>query len=757
MGWAVALKGAKGVLTAIEIIDGVADAATLGDEIAKAAMGDDYDPGFRDKCQEVADAGKRVDALVAKLKAKQDDASNLEAAIKQLNLSLSLYDDKNELVVDLIDKVGAFSETMSQTPTALTWIEGPAARMSKHQNHDELVKSIVAVERYATQLKFSPVNTALLSTTLSIKALVFSYKIRQRRKSRVEAGPVDGTELRPIPNRERRNAFSGMEILPKKDQKALKRLRRKTKLATTVDVVSKVGSAVSLGYTIVNIVNRVSNRNQAIAAFDKQLEEYRRAEKAYNYCLNGFKAYPDSSVTSAARELNKLRDEAALLDSNANSITVATKKFEEAETKLWNALKDNQAFKSAKKYFTEITVDKWDQADDIGFAYGVEGLIDQYNALGEEKISAIRSIFDDMTTTLSGEKDRQDPVDKLVEKYVIDTAVLNKLKADKEAFEKYAQIARDVALKSQERKDDGFEPIQKNFDTSLQTLLSKVIADASTKLREIRFASQLFVTAKRILNDAKKEEGKTQARVKIASEQDANIRKFVKQSLESQGKPANEAAVTQYMQDNGLGSSVETFSFDNYVNDSAVELAKQEWVASDLNTEPTPRFPDEDSALVCLKLMLVDLRNSGTAHITNKYVWMPKEHALPVVFDCTFVCNDEKSAFIPCFSKEQETWSGDNTECLSWFMSTNRSDFTFRTNLFGDTPNVVRHTPGFNAEVGKVYTMKCEIERETATYWINGKKYATATYGEKAVPDVGYVGFAVYGKTDVKVDNILIN
>ena len=89
-------------------------------------------------------------------------------------------------------------------------------------------------------------------------------------------------------------------------------------------------------------------------------------------------------------------------------------------------------------------------------------------------------------------------------------------------------------------------------------------------------------------------------------------------------------------------------------------------------------------------------------------------------------------------------------------MSPHRSDFTFRTQLFRNFPNVVRHRPGLKAVVDQKYAVKCQIREDTATYFIGDERYATATYPPGTVPSSGYVGFAVYMLEDIQVENLSV-
>ena len=88
---------------------------------------------------------------------------------------------------------------------------------------------------------------------------------------------------------------------------------------------------------------------------------------------------------------------------------------------------------------------------------------------------------------------------------------------------------------------------------------------------------------------------------------------------------------------------------------------------------------------------------------------------------------------------------------MSWYIGTNRHDFTFRTDLFGGFPEIKRPIEGFNAEVGKRYELTAEIHPERAQYSVNGTVYATATYEKGKVPLDGTFGFAIYNGEEHKV------
>ena len=103
-------------------------------------------------------------------------------------------------------------------------------------------------------------------------------------------------------------------------------------------------------------------------------------------------------------------------------------------------------------------------------------------------------------------------------------------------------------------------------------------------------------------------------------------------------------------------------------------------------------------------------------------------------------------------------WSGQQGhDALSWYLATNRHDFTFRTGLFRSFPSCTRQQPGFDAKIGQTYKMSATISKTSASYSIDGKPYASTTYGEGTVPTSGHQGFAIYGGNEHKViDSIRI-
>eukprot|EP00801_Mesodinium_rubrum_P010747 Mrub_10804.p1 GENE.Mrub_10804~~Mrub_10804.p1 ORF type:complete len:217 (-),score=20.84 Mrub_10804:7-612(-) len=135
--------------------------------------------------------------------------------------------------------------------------------------------------------------------------------------------------------------------------------------------------------------------------------------------------------------------------------------------------------------------------------------------------------------------------------------------------------------------------------------------------------------------------------------------------------------------------------------------------------------------------------------IKNNYIFSKQLFELPIKIKFDFKILTENSEFQPCFSFNKKEW--DNSDALSWYMATDRSDFTFRTRMFGGFPYSVRSCEGFICEVGKMYKMKCIIFEDKAEYFINGKPYASCKLNKGDIPSKGYIGFAVYNKDELKV------
>ncbi|SHI48936.1 hypothetical protein [Aquimarina spongiae] len=140
--------------------------------------------------------------------------------------------------------------------------------------------------------------------------------------------------------------------------------------------------------------------------------------------------------------------------------------------------------------------------------------------------------------------------------------------------------------------------------------------------------------------------------------------------------------------------------------------------------------------------------------ITDQYVWLPDMYTLPATISYDVICGSESDEFLPCFSFTRSEWDSASCDALSWYASPHRDDFTFRTDLFRDFPKVDRLSPPFKPAVGAKFSVSCSIDSTSATYSINGKPYAKATYSNDTIPIQGYFGFAKYQTENITVENV---
>ncbi|NEP87135.1 MAG: hypothetical protein F6K18_10010 [Okeania sp. SIO2C2] len=142
----------------------------------------------------------------------------------------------------------------------------------------------------------------------------------------------------------------------------------------------------------------------------------------------------------------------------------------------------------------------------------------------------------------------------------------------------------------------------------MQTLLSQVVDSATDLLRNSQFAAQMAVEARQIIQEANQEEEAVNARNEESRKQNQAFRDLVKQNLILQGNPnPTEEDIDQALQAMGFTINIEEFDRDAFIQNKVNDSAKAEWDASDLDTNPTDRFPNEESARALLSLMVRDL------------------------------------------------------------------------------------------------------------------------------------------------------
>jgi hypothetical protein len=621
-----ALVGTKGTFIAIEVIDSVSDIGMLADQMAMLIMGEDYDPEFRDKIAEVLAAGRRVDGLVAEIRRRNADVDNLHAAIDNLNFTLTLESDKNEMAIDLIEKIGLISATLTDTPTALTWIQGPAARTDAHVDAETLSNSIAAVEKYRGSISFDPSRSGLLFAAIVLKAAVtgFLYRSKRRAKRRDKIS-LDASELRPSAagRRNRANAVGSSDMLPREERAIVKKIRAKSKFRTALNVTSKAASAVSLGFTVAMIINRVNDRKSAMKELKKQLADYQTAEVGYRYVLSGYGGEivdgelvgrtTDKKLIKAGETLIKAQERALNLSESTDDPAAIDGALSKALKAFDKALLANSQFVKARDFIKDGDDRTWSESENIGFAMGLDGLLENYNLEAGYKITAINNIFQEMFNVLSTELNSDDPTDKVAAGYITDKGAKDRVEKYKAAFDALALIAMDIVKSGADRKDRGFDPIQETFGASIQKLLSEVLEDAQHRLRDIRLASQLFVSAQMILERVDEEREKDKARRDATVASQATLLNTLRGLLKSLGQPHSDADVRAYMEENGLIEREVPFDAEAYIAKERDKLAASEWRSSDLDTRKSDRFQTVEQVEITLGIMLQDLQTNRLA------------------------------------------------------------------------------------------------------------------------------------------------
>ena len=94
---------------------------------------------------------------------------------------------------------------------------------------------------------------------------------------------------------------------------------------------------------------------------------------------------------------------------------------------------------------------------------------------------------------------------------------------------------------------------------------------------------------------------------------------------------------------------------------------------------------------------------------------------------------DDTTHFHPAWSYNKETFESGEADGLSWYASSSRSDFLFRTGIFeGFPPTTYKNS--FNFEANREYLMQATLSKTWAVYYIDGAKYGEVMYNEKDVP-----------------------
>ena len=289
------IKGAKGVFTILEITDTVMDTALLGDEIARAIMGEDYDPAVRDLSREVSAAGKIYDEKMTQVAEANLDITNLSGGINSLKEIFIDYGDKQELVMEQAKKLDDLKQLLMNTvPTTYFWFGTIGA---KAVTSDVDKKKLEAIKE---QLGPNYLSIGLLSGGRGLRAVSFGYDQYKKRKQANEE----------LPERKRRNAqadiFEGIDPedvrkLRIADITANKSLKSRAKTVGKVMYkgVTKLMTIGSFGMNIYTVVMKVQAHDKAMADLREMLNRYNKENPIYDHALSGS---PDEAALNSLAE-----------------------------------------------------------------------------------------------------------------------------------------------------------------------------------------------------------------------------------------------------------------------------------------------------------------------------------------------------------------------------------------------------------------------------------------------------------------------
>ncbi len=402
---ATLIKGAKGVYTIIDVFDTVLDSAQLADEIARAAMGDNYDPAIKELSEKVILAGKKYDSYLVDIIKANDTLDNLKDGIDSLKDIHKDMDTKNEVIFSQMEKLQALKEQLlTVSPTSYKWFDSIPTQMTKKKFDASKVNDLKAL------MGPNYTEIGIITGSLAIRAAMFSYSKYTNRP--------------PTPSSERRNATS--DIFEGVSPEEVRKYRKiydtntktlKQKVMTTGKLIAggvhKIVTVGSFAMNIYGLVSKVNTRQKVFDEFTRMLAQYNQENNYYEWALNGTE---NSDNLSALKTFFQLTD-------NGNSADEALKagyngiigEYERDIAQLLNKPSED-----------EIDVGSYDSA----------------------YTSAINSF-------------------KQADVSIEESSVLVNLEKSYEKFKGYRAIALDKSKSSATRKDDGLDNIRDEFISSV--------------------------------------------------------------------------------------------------------------------------------------------------------------------------------------------------------------------------------------------------------------------------------------------------
>ena len=447
------IKGAKGAFTIIEVLDVVLDAAQLGDEIARAIMGDNYSPELRDLAQEVADAGIVYDEKLAAIAKANVDISNLYAGINSLKEIELDYGERQALVQKHLKKLDDLKNLLSATsPTTYQWFStlGNRAELELKDTSDtdrlNALKSVVDP---------SFLNIGLLTGMLGFRAASFGYSRHKKNKAQ-------NNEVRNSSNERRSRSKAFLEGSPEAKKHRLaadaaihnrRKARAKTAGKAILKGVDKLVTVGSFGMNIYTLINKVNQVQEAIRELRKMLARYKEETRYYEQALNGVP--DDENALNAFASFFELGDISA--ESTRESLRAG--------------------YYATVRDYEETVVTLLERPDDA--------------STEEDESSGINYAYLSMIQAFENTKLEDS-----------DNAVINALQSSYSKFNNLKVTALDTSKPSEVRKVEGLDPIRDEFIDSVSNELNNILLTLSIQIADHSSLNMLMSRAESLLEDA---------------------------------------------------------------------------------------------------------------------------------------------------------------------------------------------------------------------------------------------------------------
>ena len=443
------LKAGKGLFTIMEIGDLALDVYGLGDEIARAIMGENYSPEFRDLCRKVTEKGKVYDEYMEKAAKANVDITNLRNGIQVLKEIYLDYGDRQEFVFNELKKLNDLRQQLINlsVPTIYSWFDaiGVANPTSAvNQKKLEAFKKVLGPDYTAIGIS---------SFGLAMRAASLSYTAYNKRKAANE----------PVPERKRRNAradiFEGIDpadiqSLRNIDINATKSFKNKAiaagkMMAKGVNTLMAVGS---FGMNIWSIIQKQEAHNKIINDLNGMLARYEAEIPLYQYALEG--APNDAAINAVADHFD---------------INLSSADSRSALQKGYYAIKGE-----------------------------IEGMIHdvlqgpEYNGVRD---GGIKGAYDAMIQSYD---------DSALDN--TDQQINNALKASRDRFVTHSAKALDKKLPTETRKGDGLDKVRDEFIDSVSSQINIILDRLAVQIDDHNSLKQLILIANYILGEVKSEE-----------------------------------------------------------------------------------------------------------------------------------------------------------------------------------------------------------------------------------------------------------